>query len=962
MKFMQIHTFYQAYLDQFYRGKPGLETRSFAEQMRIIAADGFSAAHLFAPYLADLGHETRFVIANCVPLQFQWARENGYPLPRSSEEMHQLAAIQVETFQPDVLYLSDPIVFDSHFVRRLSSKPPLVMGWRTAVIPPSTDWSEFDLMLSSDEGCRQRALELGVTAVETFRPGFPSFLAHAVADQPRDLDVVFTGQMTDEHRQRLSYLLEVGKAPLGWDGEFSLAYYLSCAAPDRLPAGVRMYDKGAVWGLDMHRALRRAKISLNFHIDITGKGQNMRVIETTGTGTLLLTEASEDLGALFEPGREVETYDSKEELLEKIYYYLKHEDEREAIARRGQERCLRDHSMERRAMVFESIIRKHLGCPTMALGGISSPSAAPPQVATDFDEAAALMTAGHYDQARLLLRKIVEVCPHHAKAWHFLGIDALRRQDRAAIGLLSQAVEQAPWDWSIHFDLGRALRLAGHSTAARMAFGRALSLNPDCASPHLEIARLIQESGNTADALAHIQRAVDLDGSLTGSSNALAVGASSGPAAADTLRVTIVNTLENFGGAAQAANRLFRALRSSGGNVTMLVRQKTTNDDDVRSLLDPVDPARVTARQAASSRAQRAALAVAEHVRRERGYFSLDCSGYGRELADGLPATDLVNLHWVADFLDWEGFFGTLPVSIPVVWTLHDMRPFTGGCHYAFACERFTAECGQCPHLGSSDPADPSHAAASRQHAALSAWGGRLHLVAPSQWLAREALRSRIFANRPVSVIPNSLDLNIFRFQEKAAARARLGLPVDTRLILFIAHDVTDPRKGFQQFRQAVEAVRDLAGVTVLTVGANRPPALDLGFTHLHSDCTFDQERLNLMYAAADVTALPTRQDNLPNTMLESFASGTPVVGFSVGGVPDHVRPGETGYLAPADDAVALGMALREALTSGDRLTAMGRTARAWAEREFSPAVQAERYRALFASLQKSGTETQHHL
>lgn len=361
MKFLQIHTFYPLYLMEFYEQNPHLSFATFDEQITALVKDGFVGSHLFAPYMHQQGYESQLVIANCPQAQMQWLRQNGISDISEHEGIIEIARQQVEVFKPDILYLTDPIRFDSHFIRNLSYKPSLVFGWRAASIPSSIDWTEFDVMLSSHTALRQRALELGVKSTEYFMPGFPEFIADAIKHESQQWDVGFLGQLTPEHIKRLNCLTDVAKASLGVKREFSTAYFIATNQPDLLTAGVHMYNQGPRWGIEMYRTLKRIKIGLNIHIDIANNETgNMRMFETTGIGSFLLTDDAENIRDYFEPGVEVETFKDSQELLEKIYYYLDHPEEREAIARRGQERCLRDYSMSKRVAEFDRLIHKYL--------------------------------------------------------------------------------------------------------------------------------------------------------------------------------------------------------------------------------------------------------------------------------------------------------------------------------------------------------------------------------------------------------------------------------------------------------------------------------------------------------------------------------------------------------------------------------------------------------------------------
>jgi len=415
------------------------------------------------------------------------------------------------------------------------------------------------------------------------------------------------------------------------------------------------------------------------------------------------------------------------------------------------------------------------------------------------------------------------------------------------------------------------------------------------------------------------------------------------------LRVQIVNVWENFGGAALAANRLFRALRDSGAEASMLVHEKATADPDVHaSDHAAIDPSRIEARRI---------LIDAEIARfadlpfQNLGVFSLDRSVRGPSLMDGIDQTaDIVNLHWVANFIDWELFFAPGKVTAPVVWTLHDMRPMTGGCHYSGACRNYRTGCGHCQFFGATAAGDLSRAMAQRQRRVLENWGGVLHIVTPSRWLAEEAKASHVFADLPISVIPNSIDLARFRPMDKRAAREALGVPAEAPVLLFIAHNLQDSRKGAPILIEALATLTAPPGLVLLTVGDN-PPVFPPNVAHCPMGGVTDEDTIGRIYAAADLVVLPTLEDNLPNVILESFAAGRPIVGSIVGGVPDHIVDGETGFLVPPADAPGLAEVLRRALGDLARLAAMGQACRAYAEREFAPEVQAARYEALFQRL-----------
>ena len=369
--FMQVHTFYQDYLERFYRNNPKFVNLAFSEQIDALVRDGFSANHMMAPYLGQFGYESHLIIANNPRAQSQWLDEHGMTLMDQNDWFYEIVRKQINTIKPDILYLSDPISFDSRFVRSLTWKPSLVLGWRAANIPSNTDWSEFDIMLSCLSGLRNVATKLGAKATNHFFPGFPVWMNMLAADVEPEYDVVFTGSWTTvQHEVRGRLLTSVAEDA---KGKYSCAFYLS-GQVDSLPPEVARNNLRERFGVDMYKALQSGKIVLdarashvfydpitNINIDM-GRNEtaNMRIFEATGSGCFLLTEYYDNLCDFFEIGKEIETFKDAEELKDKIHYYLSHPDERKAIARRGKARCLRDYSMEKRAAEFDRIIRTHL--------------------------------------------------------------------------------------------------------------------------------------------------------------------------------------------------------------------------------------------------------------------------------------------------------------------------------------------------------------------------------------------------------------------------------------------------------------------------------------------------------------------------------------------------------------------------------------------------------------------------
>lgn len=371
LRIMQVHTFYGRYLDAFYAAQPRLAHADFAAQILALVRDGHAAVHIFTPYLASLGHTTQLIIANCQQSQFTWAKEHGIHSV-SQHWMDEILRAQISEFKPDVLYIPDTIRFDATFLRSLSYTPQLVMGWRAADVPLGTDWTGYDVILSGLSPILHLAPNLGAKEGVYFLPGMPNWIARAVEDLPQTTDVVFSGGISPtQHVKRLAFLDILATA--AHEHNFSLALYLACD-PALITDAMRPYTHQPVFGLKMHETLRQGRIIVDFQgtiglrrpngsyaMDLAqGDTNNMRLFEGTGGGNLVLTEHQSGLRKIFEQGKEVATFSTPQEMIEKILYYLMYEQEREAIAAAGKARCLGEWNMTNRARHFLQIIRERI--------------------------------------------------------------------------------------------------------------------------------------------------------------------------------------------------------------------------------------------------------------------------------------------------------------------------------------------------------------------------------------------------------------------------------------------------------------------------------------------------------------------------------------------------------------------------------------------------------------------------
>jgi glycosyltransferase involved in cell wall biosynthesis len=411
-------------------------------------------------------------------------------------------------------------------------------------------------------------------------------------------------------------------------------------------------------------------------------------------------------------------------------------------------------------------------------------------------------------------------------------------------------------------------------------------------------------------------------------------------------KVLMLSTSDVEGGAARAGYRLHQGLQSLGVESQILVRTQLSDDPSVIGRKSKVKE------QLAHLRTTLDNLPLQVYKGRDRQVFSLQWfpDVIGSDVSRFNP--DIINLHWVNfGFVKIETL---AKLNKPLVWTLHDMWAFTGGCHYTQECDRYTQSCGNCPQLQSDRSWDLSRWV---WHRKAKAWENlNLTIVSPSRWLADCAKASSLFKNLPIQVIPNGIDTAKYRPINRATARDLLKLPQDKQLVLFGSMKATsDRRKGFHLLQPALQSLmqsewREQLDLVVFgSSGYNNQN--DLGVKVHYLGQLNDDISIALAYAAADVFVLPSIQDNLPNTIMEAIACGTPCVAFKIGGMPDMIEHQQNGYLAQAYESEDLAQGIAWVLENKERHQKLCDRARQKAEQEFTLKQQASRYLSLFHQL-----------
>jgi len=247
-----------------------------------------------------------------------------------------------------------------------------------------------------------------------------------------------------------------------------------------------------------------------------------------------------------------------------------------------------------------------------------------------------------------------------------------------------------------------------------------------------------------------------------------------------------------------------------------------------------------------------------------------------------IQEADIINIHWIANFIDYESFFRK--IKKPIVWTLHDMNAFQGLFHYEEDSIRNLDLIGEFDDKILNDKIKYIH-----QH-------DNIHVVCLSKWFMEKSQKSKILGRYPHYLIPNGIDFKNYNFTfDKNLYKQNLGFVNNCKTLLFIAQDINNYRKGFDLLLNALENTNDIA-FNFITVGGEKI-MLPNNFNHIHFSKIIDSNELNKIYNISDLLILPSREDNLPNVMLESFANGTPVLSFNTGGMKDYIIHGKNGIL-----------------------------------------------------------------
>jgi spore maturation protein CgeB len=370
MRFLIVDTDYPSFLDWLYAQDPGLEHKTYEQQMQARAESLFGCGVSYASNLRKLGHEAHQIFFNNEDLQQAWAREHGLKINKSwrfrlrrglvpwlsrsrdPDWLYDILTSQIKYYKPDVL-LNNAMRLSTAYFRQMKPYLRLLVGSHGSPMPEDRDFGVYDLVLSVVENFVDYFRREGLHS-ELLRLGFEPRILERFNGTERSIPVSFVGQLSQHHASRLHWLEYLCQRVPGqvWAPSTN-------GLPDDSP--VHRCHRGTVWGIEMYEIFYKSLMTLNHHIDVAGEyAGNARLFEATGVGTLLVTDWKKNLHEMFEPGKEVVAYRSAEECTEMVQYYLEHDKEREAIARAGQQRTLRHHTFYDRMQEFADTVQKYL--------------------------------------------------------------------------------------------------------------------------------------------------------------------------------------------------------------------------------------------------------------------------------------------------------------------------------------------------------------------------------------------------------------------------------------------------------------------------------------------------------------------------------------------------------------------------------------------------------------------------
>lgn len=418
------------------------------------------------------------------------------------------------------------------------------------------------------------------------------------------------------------------------------------------------------------------------------------------------------------------------------------------------------------------------------------------------------------------------------------------------------------------------------------------------------------------------------------------------------MKVLLINTFETKGGAAVACKRLAIALQKQGVEVIMLVRDKTTPDKFVVSV---VSSAFLKLYSKVSFIRERLQIFLANRFKK-KNLFAISTASIGFKIHKSplVQEADVIHLHWINQGMLSTREIGKLAkLGKPIVWTMHDMWPMTGICHHSGDCTRFMEGCGNCKFLTKPALHDLSHQVYRKKKNAVC--NRNIHYVACSKWLRSKTKKSLLLTGNQITNIPNPINTDFFVPGDKLKARQELSLPTDKKLILFGAAIVSEKKKGIDYLMKATNLLTDLYNDVELVYFGEVKDEISEAFglkTHPLGYMS-DMNAIAIMYQAVDCFVTPSLEENLPNMIMEAMSCGVPCIGFETGGIPEMITHLETGYIAQYKSAEDLATGIRTILAKSSE-DIFKKAARAFVLANYAESIVAEKYLKIYNTLNKN--------
>ncbi len=415
-------------------------------------------------------------------------------------------------------------------------------------------------------------------------------------------------------------------------------------------------------------------------------------------------------------------------------------------------------------------------------------------------------------------------------------------------------------------------------------------------------------------------------------------------------KILLINTHHNKGGAAVACRRLSEALQEKDDlkihHLVHYTDQSVAANDEYTA---------VTNRKIAFARIYLERLLFLPYEKNKDIRFNFSPANVGCNITNqtSIKDADILHLHWIQHgFISLKGLQKIFASGKPVVWTLHDMWMFTGGCHHSRGCTNYMTNCGDCKFLKSPAKNDLSNRIASFKKKIFA--NANLKIVTPSSWLAKCALESNLFKPNQIHVIPNPLNLNLYTPTSKTAAKKRLGLNPSKRYLSFIAANVSTFYKGISYLKDALKILQQdqkFNDIELIVIGQLKNEGYEEVFQKVHlTGYITDENKMVDYYNASDVFVLPSLEENLPNTIMEAMACGTPAVAFNTGGIPDLIDHHKNGYLAEYCNATDFAEGIKWVLADKVRYDSLCKNAHEKTVALFSYPIIAKQYKEVYES------------